>query len=556
MAERKLRSDMEFGVAWAERRALLKGLGRTDEGLRKPQIAIIDSWSEINPGHMHLRELAKEVEKGVREAGGEPYHFTTLGLCDGIALVGAEYILPSRDLIANEVEVIIGAYKMDAMVLLATCDKIVPAYCMAAAYLNIPAIIVTGGYMQNGEHYGKPVTFCSVGRSVGAAVSGLISYEECQEIIDNTCKCPGACGMMGTANTMCIVAEALGLSLSGNSTVAAVSKDIKQIAYRAGKQIMNLWENNITPREILSESAIKNAYIACMAVGGSTNAMVHIPAIAAKAGLEIDCLKYADFCSHEIPLLLGVEPNGEYTMKDFDLSGGLKSIYKILGDKVYQDALTVSGLTVKEVLEGFEIPEESVICTLNQVLAQEGALAVLRGNLAPDCSLVKQSAVPPHMMKFRGPARVFDSNEEAITGLRNGHIKEGDVVVIRFCGARGGPGLITTFMFTSELAGSALNGKVALITDGRFSGATEGACIGYISPEAALYGPLLALQDGDMIAYDIPNRSLDVELTEDEMKSRLANVELNMEIRDGWLGIYQKTVGVLSKGAILSGKER
>lgn len=362
--------------------------------------------------------------------------------------------------------------------------------------------------------------------------------------------------MMGTANTMCIVAEALGLSLSGNSTVAAVSKDIKQIAYRAGKQIMNLWENNITPREILSESAIKNAYIACMAVGGSTNAMVHIPAIAAKAGLEIDCLKYADFCSHEIPLLLGVEPNGEYTMKDFDLSGGLKSIYKILGDKVYQDALTVSGLTVKEVLEGFEIPEESVICTLNQVLAQEGALAVLRGNLAPDCSLVKQSAVPPHMMKFRGPARVFDSNEEAITGLRNGHIKEGDVVVIRFCGARGGPGLITTFMFTSELAGSALNGKVALITDGRFSGATEGACIGYISPEAALYGPLLALQDGDMIAYDIPNRSLDVELTEDEMKSRLANVELNMEIRDGWLGIYQKTVGVLSKGAILSGKER
>jgi len=546
---------MEFGVAWAERRALLKGLGRTDEGLRKPQIAIIDSWSEINPGHVHLRELAKEVEKGVREAGGEPYHFTTLGLCDGVALAGPEYILPSRDLITSEVEVIMGAYKLDAMVLLATCDKIVPAYCMAAAYLNVPAIIVTGGYMQNGEHNGKPTTFCSVGRSVGAAVSGLISYEECQEIIDTTCTCPGACGMMGTANTMCIVAEALGLSLSGNSTVAAISREIKEIAYQAGKQIMTLWEKNITAREIITEAAVKNAYIACMAVGGSTNAMVHIPAIAAKAGLDMDCLLYADSCSHDIPLLLGVEPNGEYTMEDFDRSGGLKSIYKILGDKVCREALTVSGLTVEEVLEGYEIPEGSVVCTLDQTLAQEGALAVLRGNLAPDCSLVKQSAVPPHMMKFRGPARVFDSNEEAIEGLRNGRIKEGDVVVIRFCGAKGGPGIVTTFMFTSELAGSSLNGKVALITDGRFSGATEGACIGYISPEAALYGPLLALQDGDMITYDIPNRSLNAELTEDEIAARLANVKLDLEIHDGWLGIYQKTVGVLSKGAILCGKE-
>lgn len=554
MEHKKLRSEIEFSVPWAERKALLRGLGKTEEDLKKPQVAIIDAWSEINPGHVHLRQLSKEVENGVREAGGDPYHFTTLGLCDGITLLGIKYMLPSRELIVNEVEIISEAYQFDAMVLLATCDKIVPAFLMAAARLNIPAIVVTGGYMDAGKCGDRTITFVDVGKSVGAVNSGSMTMDECEEIISNACPAPGACPMMGTANSMCIISEALGMSLPGNSTMSAKSKELSELAYQAGIKVMELWRRGIKPREIITERAIQNAIIACMAIGGSSNTLIHIPAIATSADLQIDCLEYFDYASHEIPLLLGVTPNGSHVMADFDKAGGLGALFKVLINKVNVDALTVTGNTVEQNIHNKEVLDWSVIHSIDDCLSREGALAVLKGNLAPEGALVKQSAVPGCMLSFRGTARVFESNEEACKALQDEQIKPGDVVVIRMCGACGGPGVITTFPFTSALAGSKLKDKVALVTDGRFSGATEGACIGYVSPEAALNGPLLAIRDGDIIEYDIPNRRIDVLLSTDEIESRLKNKKLTLKYEKGWLGIYQKTVGSLAKGAVMAGK--
>lgn len=555
MNNKKRRTDIGFSVPWAERLALLRGLGKSDDDLKKPQVAIIDSWSEINPGHVHLRDLAMEAEKGVRDAGGEPYHFTTLGLCDGITLLGIEYMLPSRELIVNEVEVNIEAYQFDAMVLLATCDKIVPAFLMAAARLNIPAIVITGGYMKSGSYKGKTITFVDVGRTVGAVNAGRLTMDDCLGIIDNACPAPGACPMMGTANSMCIIAEALGMSLPGNSTLLSTSEELKELAYKAGIQVMDLWRRGITPRDIITEKSVQNAIMVCMAVGGSSNSLIHIPAIATSAELDMDCIEYFDIASHNIPLLLGVAPNGPHVMADFERAGGLRALMGALGDKINGDALTVTCASMDEVVRGCSILDKSVIHSQDDYISREGALAVLRGNLAPEGAIVKQSAVPECMMRFSGPARIFESNTAAVNALAEGIIVAGDVVVIRMYGARGGPGVITTFPFTSALAGSPLRDKVALITDGRFSGATEGACIGYVSPEAALRGPLLALRDGDVVEYDIEKRTLNVRLSEQELRSRLDSAELHVDYRKGWLGIYQKTVGSLAKGAVMSGRE-
>ncbi len=536
--------------------ALLKGLGKTDEQLSKPQVAIIDAWSDINPGHVHLRDLSMEVEKGVLEGGGTPYHFSTLGLCDGITLLGIEYMLPSRDLIVNEVEVIIEAYQMDAMVLLATCDKIVPAFLMAAARLNIPAIVVTGGYMDAGSYNGKTITFVDVGQAIGAVGSGKITKDECNGIINNACRACGACPMMGTANTMCIVAEALGMSLPGNSTLNARSQELRDMAQAAGRQVMTLWENDITARKIITTEAMQNAVMTCMAVGGSTNSLIHIPAIATSAELDMDCISYFDTASHDIPLILGITPNGPHVLADFERAGGLPALFTVLLDDLNLDVLTVTGSTMGENIADARVLDTDVIHGKEDALSSEGALAVLTGNLAPDGSIVKQSAVPKCMMAFKGPAKVYSSNAEAIQALRNGEIVSGDVVVIRMYGAKGGPGVVTTFPFTSELAGSHLKESVALITDGRFSGATEGACIGYVSPEAALYGPLLAVENGDIIEYDIEKRSLHLHVSDNELRDRLKKAKPDIKYRKGWLGIFQRTVGSLTKGAVLSGVDQ
>lgn len=551
---KKLRSEQRFGVSWAEGQALYRSLGLTDEDLAKPHIGIITSWNDANPGHVHLRELAKAVEIGIISAGGLPFNFNTIGLCDGIGLVGGEYLLPHRDLMTNEVEVIVEGNRLDAIVLLATCDKIVPAFLMAAARLDVPAIMVTGGYMKSGELDGKKISFVDVGKAVGAVQSGKIDQKEFNRIIDCACPGAGACPMMGTANTMCIVAEALGMSLPGNSTLRAASRELVALAYRAGVRIVELWQEGITARQIITDCAVANAIKVIMAMGGSTNTLVHIPAIASEAELELDCAKTFDTASNQIHLLMSISPSGPYLMEDFERAGGLGALCRQIFPHLAPETLTVTGKTLGENYAGCEVKDSSVIRPLSDPVSKEGAIAVLRGNITPDGAVVKQSAVPAHMLKFRGPARVFNSCDEAIDGLRGGKIKAGDVVVILFHGARGGPGLTTTFPFTSELAGSPLAGLVALVTDGRFSGATEGACIGYASPEAALYGPILAVHDGDIIEYDIPARTLNALLTQEEIEKRLKEAEVHIQIRRGYLGIYQSVVGSCLKGAILRGK--
>lgn len=454
----------------------------------------------------------------------------------------------------NDAEVLAEGNRLDAMVLLATCDKIVPAFLMAAARIDIPAIIVTGGYMQSGEVSGRKITFVDVGKAVGAVQSGKINEAEFDKILDCACPGTGACPMMGTANTMCIVAEALGMSLPGNSTLPAKSKDIIALSYKAGVQIVSLWKNSITARKIITNSAVTNAIKVIMAVGGSTNTLIHVPAIATEAELSIDCAKVFDEASNQIPQLVGVSPNGPYLMEDLDRAGGLRALCKQISKYLDLDALTVTEESLKQRIADCKVKDSNVIRSLDNPLFHEGAIAVLRGNIAPDGAVVKQSAVPKHLFKFSGPARVFKSCNEAVEALRSGVIKPGNIVVILFHGCKGGPGLTTTFPFTSELAGSSLRDSVAVITDGRFSGATEGACIGYVSPEAALAGPILAVQDGDIIEYDIPARTLNAQISAEKIKQRLKETKIDINIRRGYLGIYQRTVGSLLKGAVLSGK--
>ncbi len=550
----KLRSEQHFGVAWAEAQALYRSLGLTSKDLAKPHIGIINSWSDLNPGHVHLKELAKAVEIGVISGGGLPFNFNTVNLCDGIGLIGGEYLLPHRDLMTNEVEVVVQGNRLDAMVLLATCDKIVPAFLMAAARLDIPAIVVTGGYMKSGELSGRKITFVDVGKAVGAVQSGKMDEAEFNSIIDRACPGPGACPMMGTANTMCIVAEALGMSLPGNSTMPAISKDIIALSYKAGVQIVKLWRHGVTARKIITKSAVTNAIKVIMAIGGSTNTLIHIPAIATEAELDLDCARVFDDASNQIPQLVAISPNGPHLMEDMERAGGLGGLCQELSKYLDLDALTTTEEPLKERIAGCRVTDRSVIRPLDNPLSREGAIAVLRGNIAPDGAVVKQSAVPAHLRTFSGPARVFNSCDEAVEGLRAGAIKAGEVVVILFHGCKGGPGLTTTFPFTSELAGSPLRDSVALVTDGRFSGATEGACIGYVSPEAALGGPILAVRNGDNIRYDISARSLCAQITQEQIEQRLKETKIDVKIRRGYLGIYQSTVGSLLKGAVLSGK--
>lgn len=378
---------------------------------------------------------------------------------------------------------------------------------------------------------------------------------ECMEILDCACPGPGACPMMGTANTMCIIAEALGMTMPGNSTICARDPKIHDMAYRAGKTVMELWDKGITARNIITQDSIENAIMACMAMGGSTNSLIHVPAMATEAGLDdFDCIGFFDKASYAVPLLMGVEPNGPHLMEDFERAGGLAALFKTIESKIHADALTVTGQTLGQRIQDAKVLDETVIHPLSDPISTEGALAVLRGNIAVDGAIVKQSAVPACLMKFRGPVVVFEDVDDAIAGLREGKIRAGNVVVIRMQGAKGGPGVVTTFPFTSELAGTPLYDKVALVTDGRFSGATEGASIGYVSPEAALMGPLLIVEQGDIISYDIDKRTIQLELSDEEIQRRLDKAELNINYYPGWLGIYQKAVGSITKGGVLSGK--
>ena len=547
--KRMINSDYpdRMRLEWQGTRAFFYGLGYNDADMEKPRVGIMNTWNEINPGHIHQQHLADAVREGIIENGGLPFLFYGVNLCDCVAF--GDYVLPSRDLLVNEIEVNSRAHRLDAMVLIGSCDKVVPAMLMAAARVNIPTIIVTGGYMVTPKLNGKYVDFIDIGASITKVKEGKMSMEEFDKIIHVCTPGSGACGMMGTANTMSILCETIGMSLPFNSTMAALSGDLINLSREAGRQVMQLWRQNIRPRDIITEQAITNAIRVCMAIGGSSNTIIHIPAIATEACLDMDCSSIYAEASCEVPLLIGIRPNGEHCMGDFDVAGGLPALLNEIPEKLDLSCLTVSGKTLGENIAGKKNLDTSVIHTLAHPLDSDGGLILCRGNLVPQGAFIKQSAVPPQLHQFRGQARVFHDQDKAIEALRNGEIKPGTVVCIVFQGVKAGPQ--TSYAFTTALKGSHLMNEVATITDGRLSGAACGACFGYASPEAALRGPLCAVRDGDWINYDIAKRELNIELSEEELEKRMAEADLKIAPKTGWLSVYQRCVGSILKGATL-----
>ena len=529
--------------------ALLRGLGLSKEDLHKPRIAIINTWNEINPGHVHLETLAEAVKEGVLEAGGLPFNFNITNICDGVG--GGPYILASRDLMCNEVETIMDGCQLDGMVLLATCDKNVPGVLMGAARMDLPSVIVTGGFMQSPCEDGKIIDGITIGNSCGEVDEGKLTMDQLEHQLDIACPAPGACGFMGTANTMCTLTEAIGMSLPGNATTPAISSRLRVIARNAGRRVMELWRQQITARQIITKQSITNAIKVCMAIGGSTNTMMHIPAVAAEAEIDMDCWDVYDKASHEIPLLMNVRPTGQYTMFDFQQAGGLRAVMYEIKDHLDLSCVGVNGKTVAENIEGHKTTDSSVIRPMSDPFTKDGGICILKGNIAPDGCAAKQSTFPRNMLKFRGPAKVFYSNQDACEALRAGKIVAGDAVVIMMMGAKAGPGMLSAYGFTSELAGTSLWDKVCLITDGRFSGAAKGAITGYCSPEAGLGGPICAVCDGDIITYDVEKRTINVELTDEQIAQRIASFDKKVVYYDGFIGMYQHNVTSLKTGAVL-----
>ena len=548
-----MRSCWEFGEASECRRGLMCGMGYTEEEQKRPLIAVVNSWNEYNPGHVHLDKLAERVKQGVREAGGLPLEVMTTGICDGMVLKDPRYIeVPSRNSIADQVELTVDGNFFDGMVLLSSCDSVVPGHLMGAARLNIPAIMVTGGYMPLGTFRGKEVLHIHAQDKVGTAKAGKMDMDEYNGLIENSWGICGACTSMTTANSMCMIAEALGMTLPGNSTMCATSSSIYNLSYMAGKQIMNLVNEGITARQIITENAIKNAIMLDMAVAASSNLILHIPAIANEAGYDLPWWKYFDEASNEIPLLSHLAPSGPYNVKDFDLAGGMRAMLKELLPKLHGDCLTVTGHTLEENVRDAVVYNRDVIHSLDNPVMTEPGIGVLYGNLAPDGCVVKQSAVAPEMMRHKGPARVFNSEDEAIAVIYAGGIRPGDVVVIRYEGPKGGPGMREMLNPTSAIAGMGLDKDVALITDGRFSGATRGASIGHVSPEAASGGPIGLVQEGDMIEIDIPARSIQLCVSEEELAERRKTwVCPPPRIQSGYLKRYARSVSSADRGAIL-----
>lgn len=546
-----LRSDMKdrMNLEWMANRAFFRGLGYSDDEVEKPHIGIVNTWNEMNPGHIHQRDLADAVREGILIAGGRPFLFYGVNLCDSMGM--GNYVLPSRDLLVNEIELICEAHKLDGLVLIGTCDKVTPAMLMAAGRLDVPTVIVTGGYMETGKIGDKNVDFIDIGAYISMLKEGKITEEEFDNLLDNACPGCGACGMMGTANTMNVLAETIGMSLPGNSTAPARSGRVIQIARAAGKQVVELWREGITPRSIITEKSITNAIKVCMAIGGSSNTIIHIPAVATEAELGMDCSEVYAKASCEIPLLIGIRPNGPHTMRDFDEAGGLAALLTQLRGRLDLTTQTVSGKTLGEVVEGAVVLNSEVICSLDKPRDGDGGLILCKGNLVPEGAFIKQGAVPKKLHKFRGTARVFHDPDVAIEALRRGDIHAGDAVLIIYQGLKGGPS--TAYPFTTALKGSSLKDDVITITDGRLSGAASGACFGYASPEAALRGPLCGVRDGDIITYDIEKRELNVELTHEEIEKRIEEAEIVLRPKKGYLGIYQKCVGSILKGGVLSG---
>ena len=553
-----MRSDgMKAGVTRLPHRALLKALGLTEEELARPLIGVVNAQNEIIPGHIHLDTLAQAVKAGIRMAGGTPIEFPAIGVCDGIAMnhEGMRYSLPSREHIADSVEIMATAHPFDGLVFVTNCDKIVPGMLMAALRLNLPSIFVSGGPMLPGRlRDGRRVALTNAFEAVGAVQAGKMSEAEAAEMEERTCPGCGSCAGMFTANSMNCMTEILGLALPGNGTIPAVRAERIRLAKHTGMRIMELVEHDVRPRDIVTEAALENGLTADMAMGCSTNTVLHLPAIAHEAGLEID-LRHVAELSERTPHLVKLNPAWErYFVEDLHEAGGLPAVFKRLAELglYHTDCLTVTGKTVGENLDGVEILDDEVIRTKETAYSPTGGLAVLWGNLAPEGCVVKKGAVLPQMMVHSGPARCFDSEEACVEALLAGKVQPGDVIVIRYEGPKGGPGMREMLSPTSVLAGMGLDGTVALITDGRFSGVSRGASIGHISPEAAAGGPLAYVRDGDTIDIDIPGRSLNLRIAPEELEARRAAfTQPPLRPVTGYLRRYRALVSSASKGAIL-----
>ena len=548
-----MRSDkMKKGLERAPHRSLFKALGLTDEEIERPMIGIANSANEVIPGHLHLHQISEAVKAGIRMAGGTPFEFFTIGICDGIVMghEGMKYSLSSRELIADSIESMAMAYPFDGLVLIPNCDKIIPGMLMAAARLNIPTILISGGPMLAGEFQGKEIDLITVFEWIGKVKVGEMTLDELKEA--EGCACPGvgSCAGMFTANSMNCLSEVLGMSLPYNGTIPAVFADRIRLAKESGIQIMELVKKDVLPSQILTPKAFENAVTVDMAFGGSTNTSLHLPAIAKEAGFKLS-LNTFNQISDKTPHLCNLSPGGPHHLQDLHRAGGIPALMAELsrGDLIRLEALTVTGKKVRENIKGKKIHNPEVVRPIGNPYHTTGGLAVLFGNLAPEGAVVKRSAVDDAMLKHRGPARVFNSEEEALKAILNGKIKKGEVVIIRYEGPKGGPGMREMLAPTSAIVGVGRDRDVALLTDGRFSGGSRGAAIGHISPEAAEGGPLAAVRNGDQIEIDIPGKKLNLLISDEELKKRLSQWKPPKKELKGYLKRYAKLVQSAHTGA-------
>lgn len=549
----KLRSrEVVSGLEGLPRRALLKADGLTDADIERPFIAIANSYNNVVPGHLHLRELGEAVAAGVRVAGATPFEFNTIAICDGLAQGhrGMCFSLPSREVVADSVELMLEAHRFDAVVAIASCDKIVPGMLMALARVNIPAIMVTGGPMMPGEWRGQPLDIISAFEAVGAVKAGKLSEREARAIEDRCCPGCGSCAGLFTANTMACLSEALGMSLPSMGTAHAVDVKKRRLAEQSGAQVVKLLRQGITPRKIMTRAAFENTIIVDMAIGGSTNTVLHLQAIAHETEVKL-CLDTFDRLSRRTPHICNLRPEGSHTMLDLERAGGVPAVMKRLGRLIRGSPLTVTGRRIRENLKFVRSNGSDIIRSLTKPYHREGGIAIIYGGLAPQGAVVKYAGVKPRMLRHRGPARVFDREEDAVKAILGGRIKRGDVVVIRYEGPKGGPGMREMLAPTAAIAGMGLLESVALVTDGRFSGGTRGACIGHVSPEAAEGGLIAVVHEDDKILLDIRRRRLELLVPGPELKERLARFKPpKPRAKKGYLELYQRVVSSAAEGAI------
>ena len=550
-----MKSDnIKKGIQRAPHRSLLRACGLKDEDFKKPFIGIANSFTEIVPGHIHLKNLVEFVKEGIIAAGGIPFEFNTMAVCDGISMNhdGMKYSLPSREIIAATVESMAKGHSLDGLVLIPSCDKVVPGMIMGASRVNIPTIVVTGGPMESGRYNGKNVDLISVYEAVGELSAGKITEKEVDEL--ERCACPGAgsCSGLFTANTMACLCETMGLSLPLCATTHALDKENEEMAYNSGQRIVGMVEEDLKPSDIMTQESFNNAIAVDMALGGSSNTALHLPALASEFsnyGVEVD-LELFDEISKKVPHIALISPAGEDTMRDLHNAGGIPAVLKAIESKIDTSVVTCTGKTIAENISDVEVLDNDVIHPIDNPVHADGGIAILKGNIAPNGSVVKKGAVAEDLMYLKGPAKVFTCEEDVTEAIFDHKIEEGDIIVIAYEGPKGGPGMREMLNPTSAIVGMGIK-NVGLITDGRFSGGTRGPCIGHVSPEAMADGPIAAIEDGDIIEIDIENRSINVELTDDEIAERLAKREIPKKDVDGWLALYRQLVSSADKGAIL-----